>query len=65
MAFQKVIAASTARAIETGCLLYTGGTQTVKNCLYTFVAAWSPERQGWIATGFQQPSLSCALGGLS
>lgn len=44
---------------------YVGGTQTVKNCLYTFVAAWNPERRGWIVTGFQQPSLSCALGGLS
>ena len=44
---------------------YVGGTQTVRNCLYTFVAAWSPERQGWIVTGFQQPSLSCAVGGLS
>jgi hypothetical protein len=44
---------------------YGGGTQTVKNCLYTFVAAWSPERQSWIVTGFQQPSVSCALGGLS
>ena len=44
---------------------YGGGTQTVKNCLYTFVAAWSPERQSWIVTGFQQPSVRCALGGLS
>ncbi len=33
--------------------------------IYAFVAAWSPERQDWIVTGFRQRSLDCALGGLS
>lgn len=41
-----------------------GGTQTVTNCLYTFLAAWDPRRDGWIVTGFRQPSLDCAIGGL-
>lgn len=42
-----------------------GGTQTVTNCLYTFLAAWDPRRDGWIVTGFRQPSLDCAIGDLS
>ena len=42
-----------------------GGTQTVTHCLYTFLAAWDPRRDGWIVTGFRQPSLDCAVGGLS
>ncbi|MFL5336197.1 MAG: hypothetical protein ACJ8H8_24250, partial [Geminicoccaceae bacterium] len=44
---------------------YGGGTQTVTNCLYTFLAARDPQRDGWIVTGFRQPSLDCAIGGLS
>jgi hypothetical protein len=43
---------------------FVGGTQTVTSCLYTFLTAWDPGRQSWIVTGFQQPSLSCAVGGL-
>lgn len=43
---------------------FVGGTQTVTNCLYTFLAAWDPRRDGWIVTGFRQPSLDCAIGGL-
>jgi predicted small secreted protein len=43
---------------------YVGGTQTVTDCLYTFLAAWDPRRDGWIVTGFRQPSLDCAIGGL-
>jgi predicted small secreted protein len=43
---------------------FVGGTQTVTNCLYTFLAAWDPQRDGWIVTGFRQPSLDCAIGGL-
>ena len=43
---------------------FVGGTQTVTNCLYTFLAAWDPRRDGWIVTGFRQPSLDCAVGGL-
>jgi hypothetical protein len=39
-----------------------GGTQTVTNCLYTFLAAWDPRREGWVVTGFRQPSLECAIG---
>jgi hypothetical protein len=41
---------------------FVGGDQTVTNCLYTFLAAWSPQRSGWIVTGFRQPSLNCAIG---
>jgi predicted small secreted protein len=41
---------------------FVGGTQTVTNCLYTFLAAWNPQRDGWIVTGFRQPSLDCAFG---
>jgi len=44
---------------------FVGGTERVRNCLYTFVASWNPERRGWIVTGFRQPSLDCAIGGLS
>ena len=44
---------------------FIGGTQTVTNCLYTFLAAWDPQRSGWIVTGFRQPSLNCAIGGFS
>ena len=43
---------------------FVGGTQTVNNCLYTFLAAWDPQRNGWIVTGFRQPSLDCAIGSL-
>jgi hypothetical protein len=43
---------------------YGGGTQTVTNCLYTFLTARDPQRDGWIVTGFRQPSLDCAIGGL-
>ena len=43
---------------------FVGGTQTVTNCLYTVLAAWDPRRGGWIVTGFRQPSLDCAIGGL-
>ena len=43
---------------------FVGGTQTVTNCVYTFLAAWDPRRAGWIVTGFRQPSLDCAVGGL-
>ncbi len=43
---------------------FVGGTQTVTNCLYTFFAAWDPRRNSWIVSGFRQPSLDCAIGGL-
>ncbi len=43
---------------------YSGGEQSVTNCLYTFFAAWNPSQQGWIVTGFRQPSLDCAIGDL-
>jgi predicted small secreted protein len=36
---------------------FVGGTQTLTNCLYTFLTAWDPRRDGWIVTGFRQPSL--------
>ena len=44
---------------------FVGGTQTVTNCLYTFLAAWDTRRNSWIVTGFRQPSLNCAIGDLS
>jgi predicted small secreted protein len=44
---------------------FIGGTQTVTRCLYTFLTAWDPQRHGWVVTGFRQPSLDCAFGGLS
>jgi hypothetical protein len=44
---------------------FVGGTQSVTNCLYTFLTAWDPQRNGWVVTGFRQPSLDCAIGGLS
>jgi hypothetical protein len=44
---------------------FVGGDQTVTKCLYTFLTIWSPPQNGWIVTGFKQPSLDCAVGGLS
>jgi predicted small secreted protein len=43
---------------------FVGGTQSVTDCLYTFIAAWDPQRNGWTVTGFRQPSLDCAIGDL-
>jgi len=43
---------------------FVGGSQTVTNCLYTFVAEWDPKRNSWIVTSFRQPSLECAFGDL-
>jgi hypothetical protein len=39
-----------------------GGQTTVTRCLYVFMTAWSPQRNGWIVTGIQPPSLDCAIG---
>lgn len=44
---------------------FIGGNQTVTKCLYTFIATSNPERNGWIVTGIREPSLDCAIGGLS
>ena len=44
---------------------FVGGTQSVSVCLYTFLTGWDGPRNGWIVTGFRQPSIDCALGGLS
>jgi predicted small secreted protein len=44
---------------------FVGGTQTVTDCVYTFLAARDPRRDGWVVTGFRQPSLDCAIGGLN
>ncbi len=41
-----------------------GGEQSVDRCLYTFMTAWNPQRNGWIVTGIRQPSLACAIGDL-
>lgn len=41
-----------------------GGGQSVSRCLYTFLTAWSPPRNGWIVTGIRQPSFDCAIGGI-
>jgi hypothetical protein len=43
---------------------FVGGSQSVTNCLYTFLAVWDKKRNGWIVTGFRQPSLDCAIGSL-
>jgi predicted small secreted protein len=43
---------------------FVGGSQTVTDCVYTFLTARDPRRDGWIVTGFRQPSLDCAIGGL-
>ena len=42
---------------------FVGGKQTVTHCLYTFLAAWDPRRDGWVVTGFRQPPLECVIGG--
>jgi hypothetical protein len=34
-----------------------GMQQTVERCLYTFLTAWTPQQNGWIVTGIEQPSL--------
>ena len=44
---------------------FVGGDQTVNTCLYTFITAWDPRRNGWVVTGFREPSFDCAIGGLS
>ncbi len=44
---------------------FVGGDQSVTRCLYTFLTAWNPQINGWVVTGFRQPSLDCAIGGLS
>ncbi len=44
---------------------FVGGEQTVTRCLYTFIAARSPQANSWIVTGIREPSLDCAIGGLS
>jgi hypothetical protein len=43
---------------------FIGGEQSVSRCLYTFMTGWNPQRNGWIVTGYRQPSLDCALGDL-
>jgi hypothetical protein len=43
---------------------FIGGEQSVTRCLYTFIAAWNPHVNGWIVTGFRQPSFDCAVGDL-
>lgn len=44
---------------------YSGGDQSETRCVYTFMSAWDAARAAWIVTGIRQPSLECALGGLS
>ncbi len=44
---------------------FVGGEQTVTRCLYTFIAARNPQANSWIVTGIREPSLDCAIGGLS
>ncbi|MBV8612368.1 MAG: hypothetical protein JOY66_01180 [Acetobacteraceae bacterium] len=43
---------------------FIGGQQSTSRCVYTFLAAWSPQQNGWVVTGIRQPSLDCAIGGL-
>ena len=44
---------------------FVGGEQTVTRCVYTFIAARNPQANSWIVTGIREPSLDCAIGGLS
>lgn len=44
---------------------FVGGEQTVTRCLYTFIAARNSQANSWIVTGIREPSLDCAIGGLS
>lgn len=44
---------------------FSGGDQSVTRCVYTFITAWNASRGAWIVTGIRQPSLDCAIGGLS
>jgi hypothetical protein len=44
---------------------FVGGSQDVTTCLYTFLTTWNAGRNGWIVTGIKEPSISCAMGGLS
>jgi hypothetical protein len=44
---------------------FVGGEQTITRCLYTFIAARNPQANSWIVTGIREPSLDCAIGGLS
>ena len=44
---------------------FVGDEQTVTRCLYTFIAARNPQANSWIVTGIREPSLDCAIGGLS
>lgn len=39
-----------------------GGETAVTRCLYVFMTAWSPQRNGWLVTGIRPPSLDCAIG---
>ncbi|OJW28717.1 MAG: hypothetical protein BGO51_19845 [Rhodospirillales bacterium 69-11] len=43
---------------------YSGGTQSVTTCLYTFYTRWDEARAAWIVTGFKEPSFDCSLGDL-
>jgi hypothetical protein len=43
---------------------FIGGEQSVTRCLYTFNTAWDRQLNGWIVTGFRQPSFDCAVGDL-
>jgi hypothetical protein len=44
---------------------FIGGDQSVTKCLYTFIATWNPQGNGWVVTGIREPSFDCAIGGLS
>jgi len=57
-----IAAALTGLGVSTTELV--GGGQSVSRCLYTFLTAWSPPRNGWIVTGIRQPSFDCAIGGI-
>lgn len=44
---------------------FIGGDTSVTKCLYTFIAMWNPQANGWVVTGIREPSFDCAIGGLS
>jgi predicted small secreted protein len=42
---------------------FIGGDTTVTRCLHTFITARSGD--SWVVTGIREPTLDCAIGGLS
>lgn len=53
---------TTAYTTNTAYSSYTtvaGGQQITEHCVYTLFARWNADREAWIVTGFNDPSLDC------